>query len=512
MPLIAIRSQIPVKGMNTVLQPREMDQNFAPRIFNFWFYDGIFLRKRPGVVDNDAIAIPGIAPASLRTMFEYSYRSNNAVFVQASDNAVYKYVAGTGYTAQAGVSFTGKVRFAQMKNLLIIGDGTGNAMVYDGAAWRQPATLFGANDVGGPAIGNIFHVHKNRCYAAGNPQFPATLFISDSAASKGLDYWSQQAGGAGELGYIIDCTYDIQRGDVITGLATHRNYLVVFMRNHILVYAITEDPNAGLKSYLVKKITGDGCIATDSIAPFGEEIIFLSANGFKKLTTSLVQADTIVNDISIPINNVIRDITSHPNFDPNTVSATYNPKYGIYVCKLYDPILMKNRVFCYQVNFEAWFEWSGIDANLYTSIDQVTYVLGPSFMKKLDPLAKYDGNAANQIPIQSEIELAPFRSQALENKPRWRKAEFLFETNLASETISVQKIVNLDQNIAFNLQLTALANQKAPSGLNQGLFRIPLSERSELLSFRLTHSAISDFRLKLFEVYINETNIRDMVR
>ena len=82
---IPIRVGIPIKGMNTVLQPREMKAEFSPLIQDFWFYDGIFLRKRPAVRIYDANLINNVG---FRTFFEYSYRNTYELFFQGADGFI----------------------------------------------------------------------------------------------------------------------------------------------------------------------------------------------------------------------------------------------------------------------------------------------------------------------------------------------------------------------------------------------------------------------------------------
>jgi len=496
MPLQPIRRGVPTKGMNTVAPPRAMAEEFSPVLENVWYDDGITLRRRLGhSVSNATIAPNG----GIKDIFEYSYGATTKRFIQDLTGLISE-DTGTAYTSQA-ITFAGEIGHALLKDKILVGNGVANAQHYNGTAWAAPTTT--PTPVGDATIGNIFHVHKGRCYAAGNTAFPMTVFISDTFTSTGVDYWGQTAGGAGELGYLLDCSGDISSGDSIIGITTHRGFLVVMCNNHVLFYNITESSTSGWSSSLYKSVKGEGCVSHKATQAVGEETIFLSPNGFKKLSVSLIQGDSQVNDLSSPINNAIKDLLNGGTVVTADIRSTYNPKYGLYICSL------GSVQYAYQTQFQGWFRWTGVQSVLFTDSALVTYASG-AYMCSIDNTVYQDTKApATVTAIMMRWNPAPFRSPQLEHKPRWRKMELIYETNAVSDSVTVDYYRDMDTNMPpVNGTYTLAPKQVLENGLYSDRLELPIAGRSELVSFDFYNDQNTDFRMKLAEVYMNDGSIR----
>jgi len=496
MALIPIRRSVPVKGMNTTVPPRELTEEYAVALENIWYDNGVTLRRRP--------CQKGISNYSLtaKDIFEYSYRGTTELFAKDAAGAISKITPTS--SAPQGQTFAGESSSAMLKNYMVIGDGVANAMKYNGTTWsaisKPPAP------VGNAAIGSIFHPHKGRLYAAGNPSFPLTIFVSDTigttAAVSGADYWDQgPAGTAGERGYLIDCSGDVE-GDKITGLATHRGMLIVFCSRNILVYNI--DESNGYNSYLYKVVHGEGCVAHKSIQAVGEDIIFLSQNGFKKLQTSFVQGDSQVNDASQPISSDVR--AQILNGAPlSSIRSTYNQRLGLYLCHI-DGI-----VWAYQVMFDGWFKWTGMNGCMFTDSNITTYTANPTTsaaLCSLDHKAYQDtltvGGAGTAIKMIWTP--APFKAQ-VEHKPRWRRFELIYESQ-GNDSIGIDYYYDLDVSVMNSGIYQLSPTGVLPNALKSGRFELPIVGRSELISFDVWNDSNSDFRMKIVEVYIIDGGMR----
>jgi len=518
---------VPLKGMNTVASQRMMAKDFSPELINLWYDDGITLKKR--------LAQTFIAPPATGTTYKRLDEIRKAGVQQIIAQDDRGYLLGinplsaaapvtfeTFYVSNAVggvITYTNNFGSATLGGKSIVGDGLGNAYIYDGVATSGVTKVWKslkATQTPSLVLGNIFHVHHGRCYAAGDPAFPMTVRYSDTSISAGLDYWSPTTATAavtdvtgvtvaaiGSKGGFIDISSDLSEGDVITGLATHRGYFVVFCKKHILFYNIT-DPNlaGGGGTRLYKIVSGEGCVSQNSIQGVGEDTIFLSPNGFKKLSVSMIQGDSQVNDLSQPVNNVVKAALRDPAFIADNVSSTYNPKYGIYICNV------GADTWCYQTQFEGWFKWSGIQPALLTDSNLDSYVAGP-FFGKLDNLATSDSYAlGTATPFQSSWVTYPFKAEALEHKPRWNRVEILYEDAAnSSDLITVWAYPDLDLSQAVSQSLTASVSATLPDGRVEKRLSIPLSFRSELLTVKIS-SASGDIRFSLVEAYYNDGGIR----
>lgn len=92
--------------------------------------------------------------------------------------------------------------------------------------------------------------------------------------------------------------------DEIIGLQEFNNYLVIFGRKQIVLYAGGEDPNNSLK--IVDIINNTGCIARDSIQNIGQDILFLSEEGIISLARN-IQAGGDVR--SLPLANLAENVS-----------------------------------------------------------------------------------------------------------------------------------------------------------------------------------------------------------
>jgi hypothetical protein len=83
--------------------------------------------------------------------------------------------------------------------------------------------------------------------------------------------------------------------DEITALAAHNGFLIVFGRRQILIYANPQEPAA---LQLQDAITGVGCLARDSVALTGGDVLFLSDSGVRSLQRVIQEKSAPLRDIS----------------------------------------------------------------------------------------------------------------------------------------------------------------------------------------------------------------------
>jgi hypothetical protein len=116
-----------------------------------------------------------------------------------------------------------------------------------------------------------------------------TIYFSDLNAGSYLN-----SGTAGSLN-IGDIVPD---GDPIVSLAAHNGFLVIFCKRHIVIYANANDITNLILSDLIK---GVGCIARDSVANTGTDLLFLSNAGVRSLLRTIQEKSSPIRDVSATV-------------------------------------------------------------------------------------------------------------------------------------------------------------------------------------------------------------------
>lgn len=125
-------------------------------------------------------------------------------------------------------------------------------------------------------------------------------------------------------------------GDSIISIQEHNNFLVVFGRESILLYANLNaaDPAGADGIFLQDTISGIGCVNRDAVASIGTDILFVDDSGVRSLGRTIQEKSVPIGDLTA---NVRQDITeaiiNEPNLD---ISLVYIPNKNITVCLFSD--------------------------------------------------------------------------------------------------------------------------------------------------------------------------------
>lgn len=119
-------------------------------------------------------------------------------------------------------------------------------------------------------------------------------------------------------------------GDSIVALAAHNNSLFIFGKRNILVYTGANNPAT---MTLSDTIVGIGCVARDSIAYTGTDLIFLSETGVRSVLRTIQEKSSPINDLS---KNVRNDLTELVKNESNTakIKSVYSTRDAIYLLTL----------------------------------------------------------------------------------------------------------------------------------------------------------------------------------
>jgi hypothetical protein len=132
----------------------------------------------------------------------------------------------------------------------------------------------------------------------------------------------------GTSGYL-NISEVVPNNDPIVALASHNGFLIIFCERHIVIYKNPVDPSA---LTLEDTITGIGCLARDSVASIGTDLLFLSATGVQSLQRVVQEKSLPFRDIS---KNVRDELLANVNSElAKNIKATYFPTDAFYLLSL----------------------------------------------------------------------------------------------------------------------------------------------------------------------------------
>tara|TARA_R110000868_G_scaffold174778_2_gene411656 strand:- start:2193 stop:3740 length:1548 start_codon:yes stop_codon:yes gene_type:complete len=144
----------------------------------------------------------------------------------------------------------------------------------------------------------------------------------------------------GTAGTLDTTTVWPRGGDVIVALGAHNGFLFIFGKNNILVYQGATTPST---MTLQDVITGIGCVARDSLAYTGTDLIFLSATGVRSALRTIQEKSMPLRDLSKNVRNDLISIVAGESLP--TIKSAYNSKEAFYLLTL--PVLKS--VYCFDM-------------------------------------------------------------------------------------------------------------------------------------------------------------------
>ena len=130
----------------------------------------------------------------------------------------------------------------------------------------------------------------------------------------------------GTAGTLDLSTVWVGGSDSIQAISAFNGFLFIFGKRQILIYAKAEDPST---MYLQDIVKGIGCVARDSVALTGSDIIFLSEVGVMSLMRLIQEKSAPLRDISM---NVRDDLVANlQNEDVTNIKSVYYPRDAFYL-------------------------------------------------------------------------------------------------------------------------------------------------------------------------------------
>jgi len=226
-------------------------------------------------------------------------------------------------------------------------------------------------------------VAYGRIWAAGMANDKDLLCFSDL-----LDGNNWNTGTAGTLDLM---TVWADGSDSIQALAAFNNYLFIFGKRQILIYRGAEDPSS---MYLEDIVKGIGCVARDSIAYTGSDVIFLSEVGVMSLLRTIQEKSAPLRDLSMNVRDtLVSDMNSE---NKANIKGAYYARDAFYI--LHFPVSKKTYCFDTRRPLEngsfRTTVWEGIDPSSIASISDNRLLFG-----KTGVIGLYSGYTDNESPF-----------------------------------------------------------------------------------------------------------------
>ena len=185
-------------------------------------------------------------------------------------------------------------------------------LVYDPSTSALTLITAHAAAQGTPPHAHICLAAYGRVWAADVTGNKKTLYWSDLL--DGVD-WNSGSSGSLDLTNVWPSGYD-----EITALGTHNNFLIIFGKHSLIVYAGADDPSTMVLSDTVENI---GAVSRDVVVSIGSDLIFVDFTGVRSLGRTIQEKSAPIGDISRNVNFDIKTLIAadYANiktvFDPN---------------------------------------------------------------------------------------------------------------------------------------------------------------------------------------------------
>ena len=212
------------------------------------------------------------------------------------------------------------------------------------------------------------------------------VWVADIASDRQTVYFSDLLDPTewktGTSGYL-NISEVVPNNDPIVALASHNGFLIIFCEKHIVVYKNPVDPSALV---LEDVITGIGCIARDSVASIGTDLMFLSSTGVQSL-------QRVVQEKSLPFRDISKNVRDELLANVNSevlkyIKATYFPTDAIYL------LALPSTGFTYCFDTRGVLENGSARTTIWKQIEPTAFCVTQDrqlYIGKAGYIGKYDG-------------------------------------------------------------------------------------------------------------------------
>jgi hypothetical protein len=178
-----------------------------------------------------------------------------------------------------------------------------------------------AGYVGTVPSANIVISAYGRLWVANTATEKTTVSFSDLLAGH---VWSTGTAGSLNISRVWP-----SGSDEVQGLAAHNNFLIIFGKRQILVYANAETPST---LSLSDTVGGIGCIARDTIQSTGKDVLFLSQSGVRSLGRTIIEKSAPLGDLSKNVRSDLMGIIASETLA--NIKSVYSETEAFYLLTL----------------------------------------------------------------------------------------------------------------------------------------------------------------------------------
>jgi hypothetical protein len=249
------------------------------------------------------------------------FAGNNKIFKLGSSNAVTELTYGGGGSAPTITASNWQC--ATLNSIAYFFQTGHDPLIYDPAVstttYRRVSEKSGY--VATVPQANICLSAFGRLWVANTATDKVTISFSDLIAGH---VWSGGTSGSLDISRVWP-----NGADEIMGLAAHNDFLFIFGKRQILVYAGASTPSSIVLSDTVGSI---GCIARDTIQSIGTDVVFLSNSGVRSLLRTIQEKSAPLRDLS---KNVRFDLNSSLAGETlDNLKSVYSEKEAFYLLVL----------------------------------------------------------------------------------------------------------------------------------------------------------------------------------
>ena len=192
---------------------------------------------------------------------------------------------------------------------------------------------------------------------------------------------------SGSSSGVINLEQVVEGGQKIVALASHNNFLVVFLTNSIVLYSNANDLGSLQLADIIK---GVGCVARDSVQNIGTDLIFLSNSGVRSLARTIQEKSAPVRDLSKNVRDSLLAFVKSEDLEK--VRSVYYEPDAFYL------LVLPSSGFTYCFDLRTLLEdgssrvtfWNNIDPSSVCATKDRRLLIG-----KTNGIAKYDGYTDN---------------------------------------------------------------------------------------------------------------------
>lgn len=216
----------------------------------------------------------------------------------------------------------------------------------------QPAGDIEAANPPPDGAGTLLGSWLGRMVMAGNPDFPFRVYLSGPYEP---ELWDTVDGGTS-----FDLTYDNEPGG-ITAIFPERDGLLFIATSRSIYQLSALDPN-DVATFSLRRVTrGVGCVGQGTVVATPNDVLFMSQRGLHSLRKIIVSDQSEITFLSRDVQRIFTQLLN-PELLPQA-SAQWDEKDNLYVVSVpSDGQFTNDIVLSYNINFDLWLIWDGINA------------------------------------------------------------------------------------------------------------------------------------------------------